>query len=127
MCASCNTFEGKSMAFLRREGSARHLLECCGCRASRTLPRRFHLGVALDYLKEVERHGRCRRRPQAHGSEFVHGVHRISFYCHAHASRAVWTKDVTVAEVAALVRTFVEDILTGGSVGDGPAGPTLRR
>ncbi|PWI06506.1 hypothetical protein DIZ27_33370 [Streptomyces sp. NWU339] len=117
VCASCNTFEGKGVAFLRREGSARHLLECRGCREARTLPRRFHLDVALDHLEEVERHGRCQRRPHAHGSEFMHGVHRITFYCHAHASTSTWTKEMTAAGVAGLVRAFVDGVLSGAAAG----------
>ncbi|GHB04136.1 hypothetical protein GCM10010330_68090 [Streptomyces tendae] len=116
VCASCNTFEGKGVAFLHREGSVRHLLECRGCREARTLPRRFHLDVVLDHLEEVERHGRCRRRPHAYRGEYVHGLHHISLNCHAHASTSHWTKDVTVAEAAGIVRAFVESALSSASV-----------
>ncbi|MFJ3363557.1 endonuclease domain-containing protein [Streptomyces anthocyanicus] len=116
VCASCNTFEGKGVAFLHREGSVRHLLLCRGCREARTLPRRFHLDVVLDHLKEVERHGRCRRRPHAYRGEYVHGVHHISLNCHAHASTSHWTKDVTMAEAAGIVRAFVESALSSASV-----------
>ncbi|MEU0389203.1 endonuclease domain-containing protein [Streptomyces chartreusis] len=116
VCSSCNTFEGKGVAFLRREGSVQHLLECRGCRESCTLPRRFHLDVVLDHLEDVERHGRCRRRPHAYRGEYVHGVHHITLYCHAHASTSKWTKVVTVAEAAGIVRAFVESSLSSASV-----------
>ncbi|MFJ2008002.1 endonuclease domain-containing protein [Streptomyces chartreusis] len=115
VCASCNTFEGKGVAFLRRDGSVQHLLECSGCREARTLPHRFHLAVLLDHLKEVERHGRCRHRPHAYGSKYVHGVHHIAFYCDAHASTSKWTREVTVAEAADIVRAFVDSTLAGSS------------
>jgi hypothetical protein len=115
VCSSCNTFEGKGVDFLRRDGSVRHLLECRGCREARTLPRRYHLDVVLDHLKEVERHGRrCRRQPHAYRTKYVYGVHHITLSCHAHASAAKWTKEVTVSEVAALVQAFVQSALSLG-------------
>lgn len=116
VCANCNTFEGKGVAFLRREGSVQHLLECRGCREALTLPRRFHLDVVLNHLENAERHGRCRRRPHASRGEYVHGVHHITLYCHAHASTSRWTKDVTVAEAVGIVRAFVESALSSASV-----------
>ncbi|OEJ49528.1 endonuclease domain-containing protein [Streptomyces agglomeratus] len=115
VCASCNTFEGKGVAFLRRGGSVQHLLECQGCREGDTLPRRFHVDVVLAHLEGTERHGRCRHRPHAYRSEYVHGVHRITLYCHAHASTSKWTKEVTVAEAADLVRVLVKSALAGAS------------
>ncbi|MFD0287682.1 endonuclease domain-containing protein [Streptomyces lutosisoli] len=117
VCASCNTFEGKGVAFLRRNGSVQHLLGCRGCRERRTLPRRFHLEVALDHLEEVERHGRCRHRPHAYRGEYVHGVHRITLSCHAHASTSRWTRETTVAEAADMVRAFVDSALSSAPVG----------
>ncbi|MDX2762539.1 endonuclease domain-containing protein [Streptomyces europaeiscabiei] len=111
VCASCNTFEGKGVAFLRRDGSVQHLLECRGCREARTLPRRFHIDVVLADLEDGERHGRCRSRPHAYRSEYVHGVHHITLYCHAHASTSKWTKEVSVAEAADVVRAFVDSTL----------------
>ncbi|MFF7764191.1 endonuclease domain-containing protein [Streptomyces griseorubiginosus] len=116
VCASCNTFEGKGVAFLRRDGSVQHLLECRGCREARTLPRRFHLDVVLEHLEDVERHGRrCSRRPNAHRSEYIHGVHHITLHCHRHASLATWTKEVSVAEAADVVRAFVDRTLSSTS------------
>ncbi|MFI6658163.1 endonuclease domain-containing protein [Streptomyces sp. NPDC050523] len=116
VCASCNTFEGKGVSFLRRDGSVQHLLECRGCREARTLPRRFHVDVVLEHLEDVERHGRCRRRPHAYRSEYVHGVHHITLYCHGHASTSKWTKEVSVAEAADVVRGFVDRTLSSASV-----------
>jgi hypothetical protein len=116
VCASCNTFEGKGVTFVRRKGSVQHLLECRGCREARTLPRRFHLDVVLDHLEDAERHGHCRRRPHAYRGEYAHGVHRITLNCHGHASTSRWTKDVTVAEAAGIVRAFVEGVLSSASV-----------
>lgn len=96
------------MAFLRRNDSAQHLLRFRGCREGHTLPRRFHLDVVLDHLEEVERHGRrCRHRLLAYRTEYVHGVHRITLYCDAHASMATWKREVTAAEAASIVRAYV--------------------
>ncbi|WP_313896198.1 endonuclease domain-containing protein [Streptomyces sp. YIM 98790] len=117
VCASCNTFEGKGVDFLRRYGSVQHLLECRGCRETGTLPNRFHVDVVLGHLGDVERHGRCRYRPHAYRSEYFHGVHRITLYCPAHAATPSWTKDVTVAEAADLVRAFVKSVLSSASIG----------
>ncbi|MGW0629243.1 endonuclease domain-containing protein [Streptomyces sp. NPDC002758] len=115
VCASCNTFEGNGVDFLRRDGSVQHLLECRGCRERRTLPRRFHLDVVLDQLEEVERHGHCRRRPHAYREGYADGVHRINLSCHAHASTSRWTKEMTAAEVTDVVRAFVGSTLSGAA------------
>jgi hypothetical protein len=118
VCPSCNTFEGKGVAFLRRNGSAQHLLRCRGCREGHTLPSRFHLDVVLDHLGEVERHGRrCRHRPHAYRTEYVHGVHRITLHCDAHASMTTWTREVTAAEAASIVRAYVDAALSGNGPG----------
>ena len=114
VCASCNAFEGKGVAFLRRAGSVQHLLECRGCREACTLPRRHHLDVVLEHLEADERHGRCPHRPHASHREYVHGVHRITLSCPVHSSpSSQWTKEVTVGEGADLVRRFVDMTLTG--------------
>ncbi|MCX5326317.1 endonuclease domain-containing protein [Streptomyces sp. NBC_00120] len=116
VCASCNTFEGKGTAFLCQDGSVQHLLECRGCREACTLPRRFHLDVVLEHLEDVERHGRCRRRPHAFRSEYVHGVHQVTLSCPVHSSPSSWwTKQVTAAEAAGIVRAFVDKTLAGPS------------
>ncbi|MGQ4436643.1 MULTISPECIES: endonuclease domain-containing protein [unclassified Streptomyces] len=113
VCASCNTFEGKGVAFVRRHGSVEHLLECRGCREARTLPRRHHLDVVLEHLEDVERHGRCQHRPHAYHREHLHGVHRVTLVCHVHSSpSSQWTQEVTAAEVADIVRAFVDTKLT---------------
>ncbi|MFE2889335.1 endonuclease domain-containing protein [Streptomyces sp. NPDC059272] len=47
VCPTSNTFEGKGVAFLRRNGSALHLLRCRGCReahSSEPLPPRRRPG-----------------------------------------------------------------------------------
>lgn len=99
-----------------REGIVQHLMECRGCRETRTLPRRYHLDVVLDHLEEVERHGRCWRRPHAYSGAYIHGVHYITLKCHAHASTSRWTKDVTMAEAADVVRAFAKCPLASASV-----------
>ncbi|MEU8034402.1 hypothetical protein AB0C13_38495 [Streptomyces sp. NPDC049099] len=105
------------MPFLCRNGSIQHLLECRGCREARTLLRRFHLDVVLEHLADVERHGRCRRRPHAYRNEYVHGVHHITLSCHARASTSKWTKEVfvSVAEAAEIVSAFVQNTLSSTS------------
>ncbi|MFJ4790833.1 endonuclease domain-containing protein [Streptomyces sp. NPDC088794] len=110
VCASCNTFEGKGVPFLRRDGSVEHLLACRGCREASTLPRRFHLDVALAHLEADKGHGHCRPRPYAELRE-TDGVHHITLSCPAHASTAKWTTEVTVAEVVGIVRAFVDSTL----------------
>ncbi|MFF7602307.1 hypothetical protein [Streptomyces mirabilis] len=71
--------------------------------------------MVVDHLEGVERDGRCRHRPHVYGSQYVHGVHRGTRYCHGHASATTWTKDVTVAEAAALVRALVDSTLSSAS------------
>ncbi|MER7109452.1 endonuclease domain-containing protein [Streptomyces sp. NPDC000229] len=119
LCASCNTFEGKGVPyhFLQQQGAALHLLECSGCLQQRTLPRRFGIGVVRAHLEDTERHGRCRSRPYARELEHAHGVHRFELYCSgSHLTSREWTRDVTVAEAAQLVRAFVTKTLdTHGS------------
>ncbi|GHB87912.1 hypothetical protein GCM10010306_098720 [Streptomyces umbrinus] len=93
-------------------------VRCRGCREGHTPPSRFHLDVVLDHLEEVERHGRrCRLRPHAYRTEYVHGVHRIALYCEAHASMATWTKEVPAAEAASIVRAYVDAALSGNGPG----------
>lgn len=112
LCASCNTFEGKGVSFLSGEGSVLHLLECPGCREQRTLPRRFHLDVVRSHLETSERHGRCRQRPRVHNAELTQGVHRFSLACYSHAYISTWTKELSTADVANLVRAFVDNALS---------------
>ncbi|MCX5151626.1 endonuclease VII domain-containing protein [Streptomyces sp. NBC_00320] len=116
LCASCNTFEGKSSAhsFLRdKEGSALHLLGCRGCLEQRTLPRRYHAALARMHLEATERHvirsRRCRREPWIEDAELDHGAYRFKLSCWWHDAR--WTKTVTVTEAATLVRKFVDQVL----------------
>ncbi|WP_328405316.1 hypothetical protein OHS70_38135 [Streptomyces sp. NBC_00390] len=58
----------------------------------------------------TERHGRCRRQPYARHLEHAHGVHRFELECGWHII-GKWTKDVTAAEAAVLVRAFVDKAL----------------
>ncbi|MFJ6053603.1 endonuclease domain-containing protein [Streptomyces sp. NPDC092307] len=116
LCASCNTFEGKSSAhsFLRdKEGSALHLLECRGCLERRTLPGRYHAALAQMHLEATERHvirsRRCRREPWIEDVELDHGAYRFELSCWRHDAR--WSKTVTVVEAAMLVREFVDQAL----------------
>ncbi|MEU7730415.1 hypothetical protein AB0B78_35180 [Streptomyces sp. NPDC040724] len=116
LCASCNTFEGKSSAhsFLRdKESSALHLLECRGCLEQRTLPSRYHAALARIHLEATERHvirsRRCRREPWFEGVELDHDAYRFELSCWWHDAR--WTKAVTVVEAAMLVREFVDQAL----------------
>jgi hypothetical protein len=88
-----------------------HLLECRSCLEGQTLPRRFRIDVIREHLQETERHGRCRTRPYIQELEHAHGVHRFSLYCSSHSSATTWTKDVTAAEAANLVRALVEKTL----------------
>ncbi|WP_043271977.1 endonuclease domain-containing protein [Streptomyces sp. CT34] len=114
LCASCNTFEGKGVRFLLREGSVLHLLECRGCLEQKTLPRRFRIAVIREHVEATERHGRCRHRPYTQGLEHVHDVHRFSLRCH----QSSWTKDVTATEAADVVRAFVEKALAAARRAD---------
>ncbi|WP_326569926.1 hypothetical protein OIE69_42855 [Actinacidiphila glaucinigra] len=96
--------------YLREEDNVLHLLECRDCRAQRTLPRRFHIGVVHAYLERTERHGRCRQQPYARELEYAHDVHRFELQCSGwHTGK--WTKDVSTSEAAALVRAFVDAAL----------------
>jgi hypothetical protein len=88
LCGSCNTFEGKSTPrhFLEdKEGAALHLLECRGCLEGRTLPGRYHVGIAHKHLETTERHRHrsrpCRRQPWARHVELAHGAHRFEMEC----------------------------------------------
>ncbi|WP_406472582.1 endonuclease domain-containing protein [Streptomyces platensis] len=112
LCGSCNVREGKATpySFLQLEGGVLHLLECRGCLEQRTLPRRFHLDVVRAHLEQTERHGRC-RQTYARELEHTHGVHRFQLECSNWHATGKWTKDVTAAEVAALVRAFVDAAL----------------
>ncbi|MFB8443617.1 endonuclease domain-containing protein [Streptomyces niveus] len=113
LCAGCNTFEGKGTPqfFLQREGAALHLLECRGCLEQRTLPNRFHLGVVRAHLEQTERHGSCRQQPYAREVGHAHGVYRFQLECSAWHTNGNWTKDITAAEVFALVQAFVDAAL----------------
>ncbi|MER6394079.1 endonuclease domain-containing protein [Streptomyces sp. NPDC001523] len=113
LCGSCNTREGMGIAyyFLQLEGGALHLLECRGCLEQRTLPPRFHLAVVRAHLERTERHGRCNKQPYAREVEHAHGVHRFQLDCSGWHATGNWTKDVTEAEVATLVRAFVDAAL----------------
>jgi hypothetical protein len=97
--------------FLRLEGAALHLLECRGCLEQRTLPRRFHTSVVRAHLEQTERHGRCSRQSYAREVEHAHGVHRFQLECSRWHAVSNWTKDVTAAEVTALVQAFVDRAL----------------
>ncbi|MBA2951288.1 hypothetical protein [Streptomyces himalayensis] len=103
----------------QHEASVLHLLECRGCRAQQTLPRRFHPGVVVAHLEQTERHGPCRREPYARELEYVHGVYRFELDCGWHTTGR-WLKDVTVAEVAVLVQAFVDAALAAQ---EGPLSP----
>ncbi|MER6775001.1 endonuclease domain-containing protein [Streptomyces bacillaris] len=129
LCGSCNTYEGKSTAhsFLQnKEGAALHLLECRGCLERRTLPARYHAALALMHVEETERHiirtCRCRHVPWIEDVELAHGVYRFELSCWWH--KATWTKDVTVAETAILVRQFVDQALAAGQAGAVVPGPS---
>ncbi|MFE6892007.1 endonuclease domain-containing protein [Streptomyces sp. NPDC057694] len=126
LCGSCNTRECKATPerFLQLDGAALHLLECRGCLEQRILPRRFHLGVVLAHLEQTERHGRCRRRPFAREVEYLHGVHQFQLECFGwHAKNSNWTKSVTVSEVHALVRAFVDATLAEREIQPSRKGP----
>ncbi|MFF9787713.1 hypothetical protein [Streptomyces nigrescens] len=62
------------------------------------------------HLEQTERHGRC-RQTYAREQEHTHGVHRFQLECSNWHATGKWTKDVTAAEVAALVRAFVDAAL----------------
>lgn len=116
LCGSCNTYEGKSTAhsFLQnKEGAALHLLECRGCLERRTLPARYHAALARIHVEETERHiirtRRCRHVPWIEDVEFARGAYRFELSCWWH--KATWTKAVTVAETAMLLREFVDQAL----------------
>ncbi|WP_405827504.1 endonuclease domain-containing protein [Streptomyces sp. NBC_00105] len=94
LCASGNTYEGKSSAhsFLRdQEGSALHLLQCRGCLERRTLPARYHAALARMHLKATERHSirsrRCRREPYVEDVELDRGAYRFELSCWWHDAR----------------------------------------
>ncbi|MFF4741304.1 endonuclease domain-containing protein [Streptomyces sp. NPDC001262] len=107
LCASCNTFEGKGVRFLEREGSILHLLECRGCRDQQTLPQRFRTDIIRDHLERTQRHGRCRNHPHVRALEHDHGAYRFTLTCHS----TTWTHEVSATEAATLVRAVVEQAL----------------
>ncbi|MFF3710339.1 endonuclease domain-containing protein [Streptomyces phaeochromogenes] len=116
LCGSCNTLEGKSSprSFLeRQEGAVLHLLECRDCLERRTLPGRYHLGIAQKHLEATERHRhrsrRCRHQTWVRHVELAHGAHHFELKCWQHGE--TWTKDITVPETVALVRSFVDHAL----------------
>ncbi|MER5666943.1 hypothetical protein [Streptomyces mirabilis] len=39
-------------------------------------------------------------------------MHRVTLCCHGHGSTTTWTKEVTVAEAAALVRALLDSTLS---------------
>ncbi|MGW2777317.1 endonuclease VII domain-containing protein [Streptomyces olivaceoviridis] len=130
LCGSCNTYEGKSLppSFLtNQEGAALHLLECRGCLERRTLPARYHAALARMHVEATERHiirsRRCKHMPWIEHVELAHGAYRFELSCWWH--KATWTKDVTVAETAGLVREFVDQALAGEQAG--AAVPAPRR
>ncbi|WP_327191116.1 endonuclease domain-containing protein [Streptomyces xinghaiensis] len=116
LCGSCNTYEGKSTAhsFLQdQEGAALHLLECRGCLERRTLPARYHAALARMHVEATERHmirtRRCSHVPWIEHVELTRGMYRFKLSCWWH--KRTWTKDVTVAETAALMEKFVDQAL----------------
>ncbi|MER0476843.1 endonuclease domain-containing protein [Streptomyces sp. Edi2] len=114
LCASCNTSEGTGFPynFLQREGSVLYLLECRGCREQRTLPHRYHIAVSRAHVEQTERHGRCSRQPYTRELDHAHGVHRYALECNWHTPVRRWTASITTCEAAALVRAFVDTVLT---------------
>ncbi|MFB9462751.1 endonuclease domain-containing protein [Streptomyces cinereospinus] len=110
LCGSSNTYEGKSTAhsFLRNKaGAALHLLECRGCLERRTLPARYHAAPARMHVEATQRHiirtRRCRHVPWIEHVELAHGAYRFELSCWWH--KATWTKDVTVAQTATLLKS----------------------
>lgn len=128
LCGSHNTREGVASpdGFLREEDNVLHLLECRSCRGQLTLPRRFHIGVVVTHRERTERHPRCRREPYAEELEYAHGVHRFELDCGRHAAGR-WTKDVTAAEKATLVRAFVSTVLAAQEPPPSPTASTEAR
>ncbi|MFJ1662300.1 hypothetical protein [Streptomyces anthocyanicus] len=92
-------------------GGTQHLLECRGCLKERTLPPRFRLDVVRAHLEETERHGRCSTQPFAELKQpDADGGGQFRMTCRWHSSSR-WTKDVTAADTAALVRAYVDAAL----------------
>ncbi|WP_331730256.1 endonuclease domain-containing protein [Streptomyces sp. NBC_01174] len=122
LCGSCNTYEGKSTAYSflqNKEGAALHLLECRGCLERRTLPARYHCALARMHVEATERHSirtrRCRHVAWIEDVELAHGAYRFELSCWWH--KKTWTKDVTVAETAMLVKEFVDQALAAVQAG----------
>ncbi|GGX29592.1 hypothetical protein [Streptomyces chryseus] len=71
------------------------------------------------HVEATERHiirtRRCRHVPWIEDVELAHGAYRFGLSCWWH--KATWTKDVTVAESATLVREFVEQALAAAQAG----------
>jgi hypothetical protein len=108
LCARCNGAEGSGRRFLDRDGSVLHLLQCSACHRERTLPRRYQDDVAAAHLEATERHGRCNGRPYIQNITLTDdGSTKFTISCHTHYTRK-WTRELNPAEIADLVRKFLD-------------------
>ncbi len=65
--------------------------------------------------RHIIRSRRCKHVPWIEHVELAHGAYRFELSCWWH--KATWTKYVTVAETAALVREFVDQTLAAEQAG----------
>ncbi|MFD4318977.1 endonuclease domain-containing protein [Streptomyces sp. NPDC058548] len=115
VCASCNTFEGGGGRFLRRPGAVGHLLECTGCRNTRTLPPRHHADVVRERYG-FPSHDSCGHDPSgAWGSTLEDGSVRFRLFCYQHEQTLRWEQTVPAEQVRSLVRDFVDQALQDGT------------
>ncbi|MDX3695029.1 endonuclease domain-containing protein [Streptomyces europaeiscabiei] len=121
LCASCNTAEGRGpeAAFLQRDGAARYLLHCPGCRSERSLPDQHYAAVAGAHLAQTEQ--RCpllctapptvRPMPDA---DLPGGALHYTLTCSRHPWEGTWTASVPAAQARAIVAEFVDSQLAAG-------------
>ncbi|WP_443048368.1 endonuclease domain-containing protein [Streptomyces sp. H39-C1] len=107
LCARCNGAEGSGRHFLDQDGSVSHLLQCPACHRERTLPRRYQTALAAAHLEATEGHEGCIDRPYIQRPILIDdGSTRFAIRCHTHTHK--WTRELSPAEIADLVRDFLK-------------------
>ncbi|MFF9786308.1 endonuclease domain-containing protein [Streptomyces nigrescens] len=121
LCTSCNTTEGRGpeAAFLQRDGAARYLLHCPGCRRDRSLPDHHYAAVAGAHLAQTERRCRlCTAPPTVTpvpGADLTRGPLRYTLTCSRHPWETPWTASVPADQARAIVTDLVEAVLADDS------------
>ncbi|MFJ6010711.1 endonuclease domain-containing protein [Streptomyces sp. NPDC092952] len=118
VCASCNTHEGRGLAFAFRPGAIAHLMRCPACDTARTIERRHQRALVQDELRG-ERHGSCSCEPWVEALTLhPQGGADATLHCYAHDTR--WERHVSLADHRAIIDAYIDRALGRLASEDGP-------